>query len=60
MTLEKIWYLVMKGMDGVFSIMEQCVVQINDSISINLWEVFIGFIVLFFFFKIVIALVNGG
>ena len=60
MTLEKIYYLCMKTMDGVFNLMEQCVVSINDSVSISLWELFLGAIVLFFFFKIAISFINGG
>ena len=60
MTLEKIYYLCMKGIDGVFSMMERCTFPITETVSINLWEVFIGFIVIYFFFKIAIALVNGG
>ena len=60
MTLEKIYFLCMKVMDGVFGMMEQCVISIDGSVSINLWELFLGAIVLFFFFKIAISFINGG
>lgn len=45
MTLEKVFYVCMTGLNSFFEMLKGCVLSINGIVSISLFEVLIGSIV---------------
>lgn len=42
MTLEKVFYLCMTGLNSFFEMLKSCVISINGLVDISLFEVLIG------------------
>lgn len=60
MTLEKVFYLIIQGIYGVFDSLGQCVISINGAVDISLGELIIGSIILLFVIKVVSAFAWGS